>query len=85
MKHLIDFQLKVNDIQKPYCNKLGTKQRKWLYDIVPSLNDISKLAYFAEDGLTNILKILGGETQPVDVIGTKIAVALRQVSEDVVI
>lgn len=75
-KH-IDFETLIKrDFEEPYCITDFSSQLD--LDSLPGITHSETLNYFAETGLKEVLQKLGGESQPVDVVGTRIAHALKK-------
>ncbi|XP_033752791.1 tetratricopeptide repeat protein 17-like [Pecten maximus] len=75
-KH-IDFETVIKrDFEEPYCITDVNSQLD--LDSLPGITHSETLNYFAETGLKEVLHKLGGESQPVGVVGTRIAHALKK-------
>ncbi|XP_060074042.1 tetratricopeptide repeat protein 17-like isoform X2 [Ylistrum balloti] len=75
-KH-IDFETVIKrDFEEPYCITDVNSQLD--LDSLPGITHSETLNYFAETGLKEVLQKLGGESQPVGVIGTRVAHALKK-------
>ncbi|OWF35392.1 tetratricopeptide repeat protein 17-like isoform X2 [Mizuhopecten yessoensis] len=75
-KH-IDFDTVIKrDFEEPYCMTDVTSPLD--LDSLPGITHSETLNYFAETGLKEVLQKLGGDSQPVGVVGTRIAHALKK-------
>ena len=78
-KH-IDFETVIKrNLEEPVC--MTDFHSTLELDMLPGVKNKKKLNYHPETVLKEVLQKLGGEKQPVEVLGTRIAQALKKVSD----